>query len=77
MTGFRKLPLSGIQLKIRAYLIFDGSPDEYLPTALTCHSILDLPAYSNKKIMKDKLQEALSSEGSEGLYYRSTPESEP
>lgn len=74
MTGFRKLPVSGIHLKISVQLIQKGSPDDYFPTTLTCHSILDLPAYSKKEIMQDRLKEALNSER---VYYGATSESEP
>lgn len=73
VTGFRKIPVFGIHIQIRAKLIAHGSPDEYFPTTLTCHSILELPAYSKKKIMRNKLREALNSER---VFYGTASESE-
>lgn len=33
--------------------------DIHLPVSHTCFNILDLPAYSSKEILKEKLQEAI------------------
>uniref|UniRef100_A0A3Q3VX08 HECT domain-containing protein n=1 Tax=Mola mola TaxID=94237 RepID=A0A3Q3VX08_MOLML len=38
----------------------DQSYDQYYPETHTCFSMLDLPLYSTKEIMKNKLTEALS-----------------
>ncbi|XP_075898837.1 putative E3 ubiquitin-protein ligase HERC4 [Nelusetta ayraudi] len=73
VTGFRKIPVFGIQIQIRPKLILHGSPDEYFPTTLTCHSILELPGYSKKKIMRNKLKAALNSER---VFYGMASESE-
>ncbi|XP_054892427.1 probable E3 ubiquitin-protein ligase HERC4 [Poeciliopsis prolifica] len=62
LTGFRKVPVLGmdqIRMKIRIKQIQSGSPDEHFPESLTCHSILELPLYSTKEIMRERLTEAL------------------
>uniref|UniRef100_A0A3P8RMI8 HECT domain-containing protein n=1 Tax=Amphiprion percula TaxID=161767 RepID=A0A3P8RMI8_AMPPE len=40
-------------------LIQEGSHDEHRPESLTCHSILELPLYSSKEVMRDRLTTAL------------------
>ncbi|KAM3610146.1 uncharacterized protein V6R79_026111 [Siganus canaliculatus] len=62
LTGFKRAPILGmdhIQLKIREKLIQSGSYDDTFPESLTCHSILELPSYSTKEIMKSRLTKAL------------------
>ncbi|XP_028264081.1 probable E3 ubiquitin-protein ligase HERC3 isoform X2 [Parambassis ranga] len=62
LTGFRMVPIFGmgqIQMKVRVKQIHTGSYDQHFPESLTCHFILDLPQYSNKEIMRDRLTEAL------------------
>jgi hypothetical protein len=45
-------------------------PNEKLPTASTCFNILRLPAYTNDKIMKDKVLYAINSNaGFELVWY--------
>ncbi|XP_044049752.1 probable E3 ubiquitin-protein ligase HERC4 [Siniperca chuatsi] len=62
LTGFRRVPILGmdqIQMTIRVKQVQSGSYDQHYPESLTCHSILDLPLYSTKEIMRDRLTEAL------------------
>uniref|UniRef100_A0A3B5Q620 HECT domain-containing protein n=1 Tax=Xiphophorus maculatus TaxID=8083 RepID=A0A3B5Q620_XIPMA len=42
-------------------IILSGLDDEQFPESLTCHSILELPMYSTKEIMRERLTEALES----------------
>ncbi len=66
LTGFRRVPILGmdqIQMKIRVKQIQSGSNDQHYPESLTCHSILDLPLYSTREIIRDRLTEALIPEG--------------
>ena len=65
LTGFRRVPALGmnqIQMKVRVKLVESGSEDRHYPESLTCHSILELPLYSSKEIMRDRLTEALKPE---------------
>ncbi|XP_030587326.1 probable E3 ubiquitin-protein ligase HERC3 [Archocentrus centrarchus] len=62
LTGYRRVPILGmdqIQMKVRIKQIQSGSYDQHLPESLTCHSILELPLYSTKEIMRDRLTKAL------------------
>ncbi|XP_070764278.1 probable E3 ubiquitin-protein ligase HERC4 [Enoplosus armatus] len=65
LTGFRRAPILGmdkIQMKIQVHQDQSTSPDQLLPESLTCHSILYLPLYSTKEILRDRLMEALTPE---------------
>ncbi|XP_049430285.1 probable E3 ubiquitin-protein ligase HERC3 [Epinephelus fuscoguttatus] len=63
LTGFRRAPILGmnqVQMEVRATQIQTGQHyDQHFPESLTCHSILYLPLYSSKEIMRDRLTEAL------------------
>lgn len=62
LTGYRRVPILGmgqIQMKVRDKQVQSGSDDQHFPESLTCHSILELPVYSTKEIMRDRLTEAL------------------
>ncbi|XP_031608731.2 probable E3 ubiquitin-protein ligase HERC3 [Oreochromis aureus] len=62
LTGYRRAPILGmdqVHMKVRDKQIQSGTCDQHFPEALTCHSILDLPFYSTKEIMRDRLTEAL------------------
>ncbi|XP_024138390.1 probable E3 ubiquitin-protein ligase HERC4 isoform X2 [Oryzias melastigma] len=60
VTGYERLPISALDtIKIRK--INDNIEDGYYPESETCFRCLDLPQYSSKEIMKEKLVEALSS----------------
>ncbi|XP_034033116.1 probable E3 ubiquitin-protein ligase HERC3 [Thalassophryne amazonica] len=67
VTGFKKVPIFGMEqvkmeVRDRDQAVFGCSNDQHFPESLTCYSILDLPLYSNKEIMRDRLTEALMSE---------------
>lgn len=65
LTGFRRVPILGmnqIQMKIRGKHIFSSVHDQHFPESLTCHCILELPCYSTKEIMRDRLIAALNPE---------------
>lgn len=65
LTGFRIAPILGlgqIQMNVRVKLILYGSINENFPQSLTCHSILDLPLYSSKKVLMSRLTEAIKPE---------------
>ena len=55
--GFKELPgMDGIQrLSIHPVGSANGTADNMLPSAHTCFNQLDLPRYSQKQILKDKL----------------------
>ncbi|CAK6973243.1 uncharacterized protein LOC128359488 [Scomber scombrus] len=63
VTGFEKVPILGvdtIKMTVRVKQVEDLSYDQYYPETHTCFSILELPIYSTKEIMRDRLTEALS-----------------
>ncbi|XP_069571291.1 probable E3 ubiquitin-protein ligase HERC3 isoform X1 [Brachyistius frenatus] len=62
LTGSRRVPILGmdqIRMRVQVSQILNGSHDQHMPEALTCHSLLQLPLYSTKEIMRDQLIEAL------------------
>ncbi|KAG8012939.1 E3 ISG15--protein ligase HERC5 [Nibea albiflora] len=62
LTGFRTVPILGmdqIKMRVQDAQILSGTHDQHRPESLTCHSILYLPVYSTKEIMRDRLTEAL------------------
>ncbi|XP_053175956.1 uncharacterized protein LOC128359488 [Scomber japonicus] len=63
LTGFEKIPILGvdtIKMTVRVKEVEDLSYDQYYPETHTCFSILELPIYSTKEIMRDRLTEALT-----------------
>lgn len=64
LTGFERVPILGVDTimmtvedtQIDTHLTYDW----YYPKAHTCNSTLELPIYSTKEIMRDKLTETLS-----------------
>lgn len=64
VTGFERVPVLGldkIKMSITVKRLPDlSSPDRYFPETLTCYSVLELPLYSNREILRTKLTEALS-----------------
>eukprot|EP00658_Telonema_sp_P-2_P085944 TRINITY_DN9915_c0_g1_i4.p1 TRINITY_DN9915_c0_g1~~TRINITY_DN9915_c0_g1_i4.p1 ORF type:complete len:1131 (+),score=303.45 TRINITY_DN9915_c0_g1_i4:245-3637(+) len=64
-TGSPKLPVDGLRglnppLTVVLKPPDNGStPDDYLPSVMTCTNYLKLPNYSTKEIMKDKLMTAI------------------
>ncbi|XP_047451530.1 probable E3 ubiquitin-protein ligase HERC3 [Mugil cephalus] len=64
VTGFKRVPILGmdqILMTVRKCRVQSSSHDQHCPQALTCYSYLDLPSYSTREIMKEKLIEALES----------------
>ncbi|TMS05920.1 putative E3 ubiquitin-protein ligase HERC4 [Larimichthys crocea] len=62
LTGFRTVPILGmdqIKMTVRVAQIESSTHDQHRPKSLTCHSILDLPVYSTKEIMQERMTEAL------------------
>ncbi|KAM9854723.1 putative E3 ubiquitin-protein ligase HERC3 [Aulostomus maculatus] len=62
LTGFRRVPILGmseIQMRVQVALQSHLAYDQHFPESLTCHSILELPLYSSKEIMRDRLTEAI------------------
>uniref|UniRef100_A0A671SJQ4 Probable E3 ubiquitin-protein ligase HERC4 n=1 Tax=Sinocyclocheilus anshuiensis TaxID=1608454 RepID=A0A671SJQ4_9TELE len=60
LTGFEKVPILGMSaVKMSVRPLFSFTQD-HLPQALTCHSLLDLPVYQNKKTLKAKVIEAIN-----------------
>ncbi|XP_014266621.3 putative E3 ubiquitin-protein ligase HERC3 isoform X1 [Maylandia zebra] len=62
LTGYRRAPILGmdqVHMKVRVKQIQSSTCDQHFPEALTCHSILNLPFYSTKEILRDRLTEAL------------------
>ncbi|KAM4572310.1 putative E3 ubiquitin-protein ligase HERC4 [Odontesthes bonariensis] len=65
LTGYRRVPILGmgqIRMTLRDKVILSGTYDEHLPESLTCHSIVELPPYSTKQIMREKITEAVKPE---------------
>jgi len=55
LTGSSKIPISGLQI----FFQMDHGKEDRLPQAHTCFNLLDLPVYSNQKLMKEKLLQAI------------------
>ncbi|XP_075962648.1 putative E3 ubiquitin-protein ligase HERC4 [Anarhichas minor] len=66
LTGYRRVPILGmdqVQMKVQVTQVQSGQRyDQHFPGSLTCHSILYLPLYSSKEIMRDRLTVALIAE---------------
>lgn len=62
VTGFKRVPMTRTQIHMTIQLnqswVFPQ--DQYYPGSHTCFSILELPLYSTKEIMQDRLIEALN-----------------
>ncbi|XP_038648917.1 probable E3 ubiquitin-protein ligase HERC3 [Scyliorhinus canicula] len=64
LSGSDRLPVGGIQnLKIAIINTRSSEPDSSYPRAYTCSRSLDLPNYSNIKILREKLLHAIESSG--------------
>lgn len=57
VAGFRGLnpPLTVVRKPAESPL----TPDDYLPSVMTCVNYLKLPEYSSKKVMKERLRTAM------------------
>uniref|UniRef100_A0A3B4A6S2 HECT domain-containing protein n=1 Tax=Periophthalmus magnuspinnatus TaxID=409849 RepID=A0A3B4A6S2_9GOBI len=49
-------------MKVRQKYLPHGGTNEHFPESLTCHSILELPLYSSKNVMRRRLTEAIQPE---------------
>ena len=63
VTGCPRLPVGGFKSLSPPLAIVkktfdspDVSPDDYLPSVMTCVNYLKLPDYSSKQMMKEKLR---------------------
>ncbi|XP_070496016.1 E3 ubiquitin-protein ligase TRIP12 isoform X2 [Chironomus tepperi] len=69
VTGTPRLPTGGFKALtppltvVRKKVDGNQSPDEYLPSVMTCVNYLKIPEYSSREVMKEKLRIA-ASEGS-------------
>ncbi|KAK5773550.1 hypothetical protein RI543_005179 [Arxiozyma heterogenica] len=65
ITGSPKLPLGGFKaLKPKLTVVLKHAesgltPDEYLPSVMTCANYLKLPKYSSKEIMQQRITQAI------------------
>ena len=63
----------GKELKCKVSLLFQiviqptGGGDDFLPVAHTCFNLLDLPKYSSKAVLQDKLVMAIQQTEGFGL----------
>jgi hypothetical protein len=56
VSGRSRLPLNQEYRKFKIFLLKkSGNPDHYLPVAHTCFFQIDLPQYSSKEILKEKM----------------------
>ncbi|XP_034391869.1 probable E3 ubiquitin-protein ligase HERC4 [Cyclopterus lumpus] len=66
VTGYRRVPILGmdqIWMKVQVQQVQSGQRhDQHLPGSLTCHSILYLPLYSSKEVLRERLTVALIKE---------------
>lgn len=66
VTGSAKLPIGGFSkltpnFSVSERYVFEGkSPNNDLPTARTCSNMLNLPPYTTKEILKDRLLLAIT-----------------
>jgi len=69
ITGSPKLPIGGFRglnpplTVVRKPHEAPLSPDDYLPSVMTCVNYLKLPAYSSKEVLADKLLTAMREGG--------------
>ena len=69
VTGTPRLPTGGFKsltpplTVVRKKVDGNQSPDEYLPSVMTCVNYLKIPEYSSREVMKEKLRIA-AAEGS-------------
>lgn len=65
ITGSPKLPIGGFRglnpplTVVRKPAESPLTPDDYLPSVMTCVNYLKLPEYSSKKVMKERLRTAM------------------
>ncbi|XP_029910455.1 probable E3 ubiquitin-protein ligase HERC3 [Myripristis murdjan] len=60
VTGFNREPILGMDQVRMIIRVLNNSTEQHFPEAHTCFSILELPFYSTKEVLKARLTEALS-----------------
>ncbi|XP_041363097.1 probable E3 ubiquitin-protein ligase HERC4 [Gigantopelta aegis] len=66
LTGSDRIPIFGMQY-VKIVIQPTGGGDDFLPVAHTCFNLLDLPKYSSKTILRDKLVLAIQQTEGFGL----------
>ena len=56
LTGSNKVPIGGVKIMIQAVSL----GDKHLPVAHTCFNLLDLPMYTSRKVLEEKLKYVLN-----------------
>lgn len=65
VTGSPNLPIGGFKALTPAFTVVCRqsepplSPDDYLPTVMTCVNYFKLPNYSSKEVLKQRIQTAV------------------
>ena len=58
LTGTDRIPICGMK-RVKIFIQSTNGGDAYFPVAHTCFNLLDLPKYSNRDILKEKLLTAI------------------
>ena len=58
LTGSDRIPILGMK-RVKIIIQSTNGGDMFFPVAHTCFNLLDLPKYSNKEILKEKLLHAI------------------
>jgi E3 ubiquitin-protein ligase HERC4 len=68
LTGSERIPVTGLSsMKVYIQKCDTGLQNDRLPVAHTCFNILDLPAYSDRMVLRDKLIMAITQTEGFGL----------
>ncbi|KAJ8248211.1 hypothetical protein GJAV_G00239610 [Gymnothorax javanicus] len=59
LTGSDRIPILGMR-SLTLVIQPTGGGDEFLPVAHTCFNLLDLPKYSSKEVLQEKLIQAIN-----------------
>ncbi|XP_064173088.1 probable E3 ubiquitin-protein ligase HERC4 isoform X1 [Anguilla rostrata] len=59
LTGSDRIPILGMK-NLALVIQPTGGGDQYLPVAHTCFNLLDLPKYSSKEVLEEKLIQAIN-----------------
>lgn len=58
LTGSDRIPILGMK-SLKLIIQPTGGGEDFLPVAHTCFNLLDLPKYTSKLILRDKLIQAI------------------
>lgn len=58
LTGSDRIPILGMK-SLALVIQPTGGGEDYFPVAHTCFNLLDLPKYTNKETLKEKLLHAI------------------